>query len=129
LAKRILDDVGTQRYGVQNMFHVGDSQQICQQIVWAVLKSHTTMTQYKQLNFINHPSILMELVKFLAINMSFEAIGKLTSKVCFLKSEAAETKKQLGAATKASSSATNKADEVKKLNKKLMKWIAKLKRD
>jgi hypothetical protein len=30
LAKRILDDVGTQRYGVQNAFHVGDSRQICQ---------------------------------------------------------------------------------------------------
>jgi hypothetical protein len=55
LAKRILDDVGSQRYGVQNAFHVGDSRQIFQQIVWAVLKSHDTMAQYKRLNFKNHP--------------------------------------------------------------------------
>jgi hypothetical protein len=47
LAKRILDDVGTQQYGVQNAFHVGDSRQICHQIVWAVLKSHDTMGEYK----------------------------------------------------------------------------------
>lgn len=126
LAKRILDDVGTQRYGVQNAFHVGDSWQICQHIVWAVLKSHDTMTQYKRLNFKNHPSISTELVKFLAINTSFEAIEKLTAKVCVLECEAAETKKLLGAATKASSSAANKADEVKKLSDSLIKRITKL---
>jgi hypothetical protein len=126
LAKRILDDVGTQRYGVQNAFHVGDSRQICQQIVWAVLKSHDTMTQYKRLNFKNHPSISTELVKFLAINTSFESIEKLTSKVCILEAEAATTKKLLAISEKASSSAGNKADEVRKLCDALIKRVAKL---
>jgi hypothetical protein len=55
LAKRILDEVGTPRYGVQGAFRVGDSVQICQQIFWAVLKSHDVMASYKRLNFKNHP--------------------------------------------------------------------------
>jgi hypothetical protein len=57
LAKRILDKVGTPCYGVQGAFQVGNSTQICQQIFWAVLKSHDVMTSYKRLNFKNHPSI------------------------------------------------------------------------
>jgi hypothetical protein len=126
LAKRILDEIGTQRYGVQNAFAVGDSRQICQQIVWAVLKSHDVMAEYKRLNFKNHPSIATELVKFLAINTSFEAIEKLTVQVACHAVELCEAKKHAAAAVKAASSAGNKADEVKKLNDQLIKRIAKL---
>jgi hypothetical protein len=121
-----LDDVGTQRYGVQNAFHVGDSRQICQQIVWAVIKGHDTMSEYKRLNFKNHPSIATELVKFLAINTSFEAIKKLTGKVAVLKLEASETKKKLNCSEKASSAAGNRADKAKKLSNQLTKRVAKL---
>jgi hypothetical protein len=46
-------------------------------------------------------------VKFLAINTSFEAIKKLTTKVCALEGEASKTKKKLNASKKASSSAAN----------------------
>jgi hypothetical protein len=126
LAKRILDDVGTQRYGVQNAFHVGDSRQICQQIVWAVFKSHDTMAEYKRMNFKNHPSISTELVKFLAINTSFEAIERLTAKVAVLEIDSSEAKKQLSAAVKAASSAGNRADEGKKVSDQLSKRVGKL---
>jgi hypothetical protein len=51
LAKVILDKVGTPRYGVQGSFQVGNSIQICQQMFWAVLKSHNVMASYKRLNF------------------------------------------------------------------------------
>ncbi len=70
LVKVILDKVGTPRYGVQGSFQVGNSIQICQQMFWAVLKSHDVMASYKRLNFKNHPLIATELVKFLAINTS-----------------------------------------------------------
>jgi hypothetical protein len=76
LAKVILDEVGTPRYRVQDTFEVGSLTQICQQIFWVVLKRHDVMASYKRLNFKNHPSIATELVKFLAINTSFEAIDK-----------------------------------------------------
>jgi hypothetical protein len=62
LAKRVLDEVGTPRHGVQNSFRVGDSSQICQQIFWAVLRSHDVMTSFSSLSFKNHPSIATELV-------------------------------------------------------------------
>jgi hypothetical protein len=114
LAKRILDKVGMPRYGIQGAFQVGDSRQICQQIFWAVLKSHDVMTSFKQLNFKNHPSIATKLVKFLAINTSFEAIEKLTTKTTYLEAEIVNFKKQLGAAVKATGSAANKADKAKK---------------
>jgi hypothetical protein len=126
LAKRILDDVGTPRYGVQNAFRVGDSTQICQQIFWSVLKSHDVMTSYKRMNFKNHPSVATELVKFLAINTSFEAIEKLTGLVTKHEVELADTKKQLAAAVKASATAANKADDVKKLIDALDKRVKKL---
>jgi hypothetical protein len=94
--------------------------------VWAVLKSHDAMASYKRLNFKNHPSISTELVKFLAINTSFEAIEKLTSQVSTLVLESAETKRKLAAAEKASSSAGNRADDVKKLSEGFAKRLAKL---
>jgi hypothetical protein len=113
LAKVILDEVGTPRYGVQGTFEVGNSTQICQQIFWAVLKSHDVMAAYKRLNFKNHPSIATELVKFLAINTSFEAIDRLTAKAATMELETSEAKKRVLEAIKTSASAANKADELK----------------
>jgi hypothetical protein len=126
LAKRILDEVGTPRYGVQGAFEVGNSTQICQQIFWAVLKSHDVMSSYKRLNFKNHPSIATELVKFLAINTSFEAIEKVTGKAAYLELEVIDYKKQIAAAVKAAASASNKADEAKKQLDVFIKRFAKL---
>jgi hypothetical protein len=118
--------VGTPRYGVQGAFQVGNSTQICQQIFWSVLKSHDIMASYKRLNFKNHPSIATELVKFLAINTSFEAIDKLTCKTTLLELDIADLKKKLNEAIKTSSSAANKADDTKCQSDDLIKRIKKL---
>ena len=126
LAKRILDEVGTPRHGVQEAFQVGNSGQICQQIFWSVLKSHDVMTDYKWLSFKNHPTIATELVKFLAINTSFEAIEKVTTKAAYLELEVVEFKKQLAAANKAASLASNRADECKKQTDGFLKRMLKL---
>jgi hypothetical protein len=126
LAKRILDEVGTPRYGVQGAFQVGDQTQICQQIFWAVLKSHDVMASYKRLNFKNHPSIATELVKFLAINTSFEAIDKLTTKTAVLELEIADFKKKLNEAIKTASASANKSDEAKRVSDLLIKRVLRL---
>jgi hypothetical protein len=127
LAKRILDEVGTPRYGTQGSFQVGNSTQICQRIVWAVLKSHDVMGAFKRLNYKNHPSIANELVKFLAINTCFKAIEKLTTKTAYLELEIVDFKKQLGTSVKAAASAAaNKADEAKKQSDLLSKRVLKL---
>jgi uncharacterized coiled-coil DUF342 family protein len=81
------------------------------------------MADYKRLNFKNHPSIATELVKFLAINTSFEAIDKVTTKANWLELEVLEFKKLLAAANKAASSASNKADELAKVVATLAKRV------
>lgn len=126
LAKQILDEVGTQRYGVQNAFQVGDSRQTCQQILWAVLKNHDVIQEYKQLNFKNHPSIATKLVKFLAINTSFEVIEKLIVQVGSHHEEICEAKRNVAAATKLAHATGNKADEAKKLFDQLLKQVKKV---
>ena len=100
--------------------------QICQQIFWAVLKSHDIMAAYKRLNFKNHPSIATELIKFLAINTSFEAIERVTAKVAFLEAEALSYKKQIAEAVKTASASANKADEAKKQSDSFLKRLTKL---
>jgi hypothetical protein len=126
LAKRILDEVGTQRYGVQGAVQVGDSFQICQKIFWAVLRSHDILTSYKRLDFKNHPSIATELLKFLAINTSLESSDKVTTKVAFLELEVSDYKKQIAAAVKSAASGANKADEAKKQSDSFLKRLTKL---
>jgi hypothetical protein len=126
LAKRVLDDVGTIRQSAQGGFEAGNAVKICQNIVWAVLKAHDTMSEYKRLSFKNHPSVATELVKFLAINTSFEAIEKLVNQTKVLECEVCEMKKQVAASVKASASAANKADEVRKQGEVLSKRVTRL---
>jgi hypothetical protein len=126
LAKQILDEVGTLCYGAQGSFQVGNSTQICQQIVWAVSKNNDVMGTFKRLNYKNHPSIANELVKFLAINTNFEAIEKLTNKTGYLELEIVDFKKQLRISVKSTALAANKADEANKENYLLSKRVIKL---
>ncbi len=84
------------------------------------------MSEYKRLDFRKHPSIATELVKFLAINTSFEAIEKLTATVASLKNEASKTKRKLTSAKKVSSLAANEADKAKRLVNRLTKRVGKL---
>jgi hypothetical protein len=126
LAKRILDDVGTTRQSAQGSFEAGNAVKICQKIVWAVFKAHDVMTEYKRLSFKNHPSVATELVKFLAINTSFESIEKLTTKSTSMEAEVSEMKKLVAGSVKSANSAANKADESRKLVDALLKRVAKL---
>jgi hypothetical protein len=84
------------------------------------------MSEYKRLSFKNHDPSATELVKFLAINTSFESIEKLLTKTATLECEILEMKKQVANSVKASSSAANKADESQKLCDALVKCVAKL---
>jgi hypothetical protein len=118
--KRIRDKVGTTRQSAQGGFEAGNAVKICQNIVWAVFKAHNVMAEYKRLLFRNHPSVATELVKFLAINTSFEAIEKLVTKSVVLEADVAS-------ASKSAASAANKADEAKRQSNSLVKRVVKLK--
>jgi hypothetical protein len=74
LAKHMLDDIALARQSVQGSFIAGNPIQVCQKVVWGVLKAHDVMADFKKHGFKHHPAITSKLVKFLAVNTSFEII-------------------------------------------------------
>ena len=126
LGTRILQEIAYPRNGVSNSFEVGKNDQICQRIVWAVLRSHDIMARYKRNAFKDDPTVSAELVKFMAVNTGFEALDVLAHKVRLMEADVAISKKAALEATKAASAATNKTDELKKVCELLSKRISKL---
>ena len=66
-------------------------------IFWATLKSLDKMAAILGFQFKNHPVVLTELVKFLSLNMSVEAVDKLTAQHQTFQREIKELKIELGA--------------------------------
>jgi hypothetical protein len=79
LAKRMLDDIASARQSVHSSFIAGDPTQVCQKVVWGVLKAHDVMAAFKKHGYKHHPAIASELVKFLAVNTSFVLLEKITT--------------------------------------------------
>ena len=77
LATALIEVMYKPRRGTLNLFSAGDSQQISAVIFYAVLQSLDKMCEIKNLNFKDHPSVNAELVKFLSLNTSVEAVDKL----------------------------------------------------
>ena len=73
--------------------------------------SKDVMATYKRLNLKNHTSIPTKLEKFLVINMSFEAIEKLSCRMACLDLKIADFKKKLNEGVKTASAAANKSDD------------------
>jgi hypothetical protein len=107
--------------GVQNSFQAGQNNQICQRIMWVVLKSHDIMARYRRHNYKDDPTVSSELIKFLAVNTGFEVLGVLSNHMTSTLADVAALKKEVAAANKAASSAANKLDETKKLYDQLLK--------
>jgi hypothetical protein len=126
LGRRMLLEIAVPRNGVQNAFHVGHNDQICQRILWSVLKAHDVMARYKRHNYKDDPTVSSELVKFLAVNTGYEVLDVLTTKMSAMEADVASLKKDVAAANKASASASNKADEGKKALDLLVKRVIKL---
>lgn len=112
--------------GIQNSFQAGQNDQICKHIFWVVLKSHDIMARYWHHNYKDDPTVSSKLVKFLAVNTRYEALDVLTVKKSTMEMDVASLKKDVMAATKASHSASNKTDEMKKAFDVLLKRVGKL---
>jgi hypothetical protein len=126
LGRRMLMELAVPRNGIQNSFQAGQNDQICQRIFWAVLKSQDIMARYRRHNYKDDPTVSSELVKFLAVNTGYDAIDVLTTDMVTLKADVATMKKDVLAAAKASHSAANKTDEMKKTFDLLVKRVGKL---
>jgi hypothetical protein len=86
LAKRMLDDIASARQSIHGSFIAGNPTQVYQKLVWGVLKAHDVMANFKKHGYKHHPAIASKLVKFLAVNMSFELLEKMTTKVGIMES-------------------------------------------
>jgi hypothetical protein len=122
----MLDDIALARQSVQGSFIAGDPIQVCQKVVWGVLKAHDVMANFKKHGFKHHPAIASELVKFLAVNTSFEIIERLETKVTTMEKDIAELKKAVAGAVKLAGTASNTGDSFKATTTKLDARVAKL---
>jgi hypothetical protein len=74
LAKRMLDDIASAQQSMHGLFIAGDPTKVCQKAVWGVLKEHDVMADFKKHGSKHHPTIASEMVKFSAVNTSFELL-------------------------------------------------------
>ena len=100
---QILDGICANLYvpkdGVDNVMK-GDRTSICSYIMWASFKTHDISKEYPEFKFENHPAILSEFIRFLAMNSGFEEVERLTDQVDTLKTKlnlATEEMKQASA--------------------------------
>jgi hypothetical protein len=77
----ILQDVGSPRNGVSNLFIIGDNVQICKLMFWSIIRSHDIMERYKNYDFKGDPAISGEYVRFLVMNTGQDAIEAQAKKV------------------------------------------------
>jgi hypothetical protein len=126
LGKRILEEISYPQNGVSNSFEAGNNKQVCQQILWAVLRANDIMAWYKHNGYKDDPTVSAKLVKFMAVNTRFEALEVLAVKVKGMEANLSMSKKESLAAGKAAASAANKTDELKKFCNLLVKRITKL---
>jgi hypothetical protein len=65
--------------GIQNLFKVGDNDNIGKIVFLPIVKAHDIMKRYKDVSFKDDPTIASEYVKFLAANSGHETTDKLSA--------------------------------------------------
>jgi hypothetical protein len=126
LAKRMLDDITAARQSVHGSFIAGNPVQVCQRVIWGVLKAHDIMADFKKHGYKHHPAIASELVKFLTINTSFELLKQMSLKVTTMERGISELKKSMAGALKVANTASNTSNLNKKSGNALQVRAAKL---
>jgi hypothetical protein len=126
LGRRMLMEISVPRNGVQNSFQPGKNDQICQRIVWSVVRCHDIMARYKRHNYKDDPTVGSELVKFLAVNSGYEVLDSLKIEMVSVKADLATVKKDILSSVKVANAAGNKADEIKKTQDALIKRVVKI---
>ena len=80
----------------------------------------------KRTGFENLDIVSSELVKFLLVNRGYKSISELETKVSALEGQVSDLQKTSRNSKKSAVTASNKADELKKLSDSLVKRITKL---
>ena len=96
-----------------NSFKAGDAQQVNGVIFYAVLRSLDRMALILAKNFKDAPAVSTELVKFLSMNTSVEAVNKLTEQTATFKTSLEEMQRKLNTVVKDCGTVGNKVDSGK----------------
>jgi hypothetical protein len=108
-------------------FKAGNLEKTVASIFWANIGSLDIGLGFKRTWFENLHIVSSELVKFLLVSTSYESISKLETKVAVLEGQVLSDLQETSKNSKRSAvTASNKADERKKLSNSLVKRIAKL---
>ena len=84
------------------------------------------MQQITECSFSDHPAVSQELMKFLSMNTSMEAVDVLTNKMKNLEDKLTKGDADMKGVTKSSSILGNILDELNKQMKDMLKWVQKL---
>ena len=114
LSTALIKEIGIPRRGAMNSFEAGDAQQINQVIFYAVLRSLDKMTQVVGQNYKDAPSVSTELVKFLSMNTSVEAVDRLVEQSAEWKVSFGDMSRKVQGASTTSTTVGNKCDQLKK---------------
>ena len=126
LAMALINEVGKPREGSLNSFEAGNGISMAKVIFYSVLQALDTMSDIAAVDYRDSPVVSTELVKFLSLNTSVEAVDKLEEQSTELSSNMSQLTKDMIATTKSVGSVGNKTDELKKVVESLRKRIEKL---
>ena len=90
------------------------------------LKSLDVMSEIAKVDYSDSPVVSTELVKFLSLNTTVEAVDKLEAQSVKLESDMKQCTKEVAGTTKSIMRVGNKSDELKKIVTALQKRIGKL---
>ena len=111
LGLSLIAEVAKPRAGAINSFTAEDQRKVSSQIFWSTLRSLDVMAEILECQFKNHPVVSIELVKFLSLNTSVEAVEKLTAQHLTFQTEIKEIKRDLVDVKRNSSTNGNKVTE------------------
>ena len=126
LATALISEIGKPREGALHSFQAGDSDSIAKVIFYSALQSLDSMATIAAADYRDSPVVSTELVKFLSLNTSVEAVDKLQIQAEELSTSYKSLTKEVAGTTKAIGSVGNRADEVKKMVEALKKRVEKI---
>ena len=126
LATALIQDVGAPRRGVMNSFQAGAAQTINQIIFYSTLRSLDKMTLILAKNYRDAPAVSTELVKFLSMNTSVEAVDRLVEQMREVQTNNTTMTKLVASVVKDSGTVGNNADKLKAEITELKKRLHKL---
>ena len=107
-------EVAKPRHQVGMSLQASDQEQIAKVTLLATLRSLDIMQDIQKLNYINHPSVSKELVKFLSVNTEFQSVKDLKETSAEHNASINELKKEVAGSVRTLGTVGNKCKNVQK---------------